>query len=127
MCEHTHHCVGCLSTDISRRNFLAAAGGTLLAGGIMTRPLQAAGDPAWPKMPPMKIYVVYLGTGGAWPRPDFDAPKEIREKFEPYLTKLQQRMGDIEFVGGDLVVNRAQATAALVPKINQTRADAILV
>ena len=127
MCEHTHHCVGCLSPEISRRRFLAAAGGTLLAGSIMTRPLQAAADPDWPQMPLMKIYVVYLGTGGAWPRPDFDAPREIKEKFSPYLTELQERLGDVEFVGGDLIVNRAQATAALVPKINQTRADAILV
>jgi hypothetical protein len=115
---------------LSRRGFLemtAAAGSALLTGGMMTRPLQAASDAGWPKMPPIKIYVVYLGLGGAWPRPDFDAPREINEKFAPYLTQVQQRLGDIEFIGGDLIANQAQAAAALVPKINQARADAILV
>ena len=115
---------------LSRRGFLemtAAAGGTLLAGGMMTRPLHAVQGTGWPEMPMMKVYVVYLGLGGAWPRPDFDAPREIREKFAPYLTKLQRRLGDVEFTGGDLIANQAQATSALVPKIKQARADAILV
>ena len=75
MYEHTHHSVGCFSTQVSRRDFLAAAGGTLLAGGLVTRPVRAAQDTGWPKLPSIKVYVVYLGLGGAWPKPDFDAPK----------------------------------------------------
>ena len=67
--------------DLSRRSFLgmtAVAGGTLLAGGMITRPLQAVQGTGWPEMPIIKVYVVYLGLGGAWPKPDFDAPKEIK-------------------------------------------------
>lgn len=127
MCEHTHHSIGCFSTRVSRRDFLAAAGGTLLAGGLMPRPVHAAQDTGWPKMPTIKVYVIYLGLGGAWPKPDFDAPKEIKDKFAPYLAGLQGRLGDVEFIGGDLIANQPQATAALVPKIKQARADAILV
>jgi hypothetical protein len=115
---------------LSRRSFLemtAVAGGTLLAGGMMMRPLQAVQDTGWPEMPIIKVYVVYLGLGGAWPKPDFDAPKEIKEKFAPYLTRLERRLGDVEFMGGDLIANHAQATATLVPKIKQAGADAILV
>lgn len=104
-----------------------AAGGALLAGGPKTKPLLAAQNAGWPKMPPVHVYVVYLGTGGAWPRPDFDASKEIKAKFAPYLGQLQKRLGDVEFVGGDLIANRAKAASALVPKINRSRADAILV
>ena len=127
MCDPTHHCAGCFSTEISRRHFLAAAGGTLLAGRMMTHPLHAAHDTGWSGMPAIKVYVVYLGLGGAWPKPDFDAPREIKEKFAPYLTELQGRLGDVEFIGGDLIANQARTTTALVPKIEQSRADAILV
>jgi len=99
----------------------------LLAGGVAARPLEAAEEAGWPKLPSVKVYVVYLGTGGAWPRPDFDATKEITEKFKPYLAQVKQRLGDVEFVGGDLIPNRANAAGELAERIAQSEADAILV
>ncbi len=81
----------------------------------------------WPKMPQIKIYIVYLGTGGAWPKPDFDAVGEIQEKFAPYLAKLRERMGDVAFVGSDLIPNNAKAAADLVQKFDTISPDAILV
>ena len=52
---------------ISRREFLstaAGAGSILLAGGFASRPLAAAENAGWPMLPPVKIHVVYVGTGG---------------------------------------------------------------
>ena len=90
---------------ISRREFLgtaAGAGGMLLAGGFASRPLMAAEDAGWPKLPPVRIHVVYVGTGGAWPTPTFDAPAEVA-KFKKYLAGVQARLGDVNFVGGELI------------------------
>ncbi|MFC1633873.1 twin-arginine translocation signal domain-containing protein [Planctomycetota bacterium] len=98
---------------ISRREFLgtaAGAGGMLLAGGYAGRPLMAAEDAGWPKQPPVKIHVVYVGTGGAWPTPTFDAPAEVA-KFKKYLAGVQARLGDVKFVGGELIPNTEQAVA----------------
>ena len=112
--------------SVNRRSFLRTAGGMLIAG-VAARPLAAAERAGWPKLPPVRIYVVYLGTGGAWPRPDFDAPQEIEKRFAPHLEHVRAALGDIEFLGGDLILNRAQAAADLLPRINQSGADAILV
>ena len=116
-----------MSFPINRRTFLGASGGVLLAGGVAARPLEAAEAAGWPNLPPVKVYVVYLGTGGAWPKPEFDAPKEIEEKFAPYLNRVRATLGDVEFVGGDLIANHPRLAADLLPKIEESGADAILV
>jgi len=116
--------------SVSRRQFLGtvtAAGGVVMAGGLSPRPFAAAEAAGWPKMPPVRIYVVYLGTGGAWPRPDFDAQGEVERKFTPHLHQVQAALGDVEFLGGNLISNRAQAATALLPEINDSGADAVLV
>ena len=115
-----------MSHVLNRREFVEScsiAGGMLLAGGLAARPLQAAEQAGWPKMPPVKIYVVYVGLGGAWPKPEFDAKAEVA-RFKPYLDGLQQRLGDVEFLGGDLIPNNDAAAAALVPKVRS--ADGLL-
>ncbi|NLY01216.1 MAG: hypothetical protein GXY83_34430 [Rhodopirellula sp.] len=112
---------------VDRRTFLGTTGSLLLAGGVAASPLCAAEEAGWPELPPVKVHVVYLGLGGAWPKPDFDAPKEIEEKFAPYLSELENRLGDVRFVGGELIPNRVEATRDLLPKIAQSQADAILV
>ncbi len=111
---------------ISRREFLstaAGAGGMLLAGGLAGRPLAAAEDAGWPKLPPVRIYVVYVGTGGAWPTPTFDAPAEVA-KFREYLAGVQARLGDVTFVGGELIPNTVQA--ATEAAAGMAKADAAI-
>ncbi|OHB80013.1 MAG: hypothetical protein A2W31_11120 [Planctomycetes bacterium RBG_16_64_10] len=114
-----------MTETVSRRDFLGAtAGGILLAGGLAARPLQAAEQAGWPTMPPVQIQVVYLGTGGgAWPKPEFDAPAEVA-KFQRYLADVQQRLGDVRFVGGQLIPNEVPAAAQLAAKLGD--ADALL-
>jgi len=99
----------------------------MLLAGIAARPFAAAEQAGWPRLPLVRIYVVYLGTGGAWPKPDFDAPKEIADKFAPRLQQIQTMLGDVEFVGGDLIKNHAPAATELLPKIDASGAEAILV
>lgn len=116
-----------MTLAMNRRSFLGTTSGMLLAGGVAARPLAAAQASGWPQLPPVKVYVVYLGTGGAWPKPDFDAPREIREKFAPYLEQVKSRLGDVQWVGGELIANHAAQAAELLPKIDEAGADAILI
>jgi len=116
-----------VSRLIRRREFLgncALAGGVLFVGGVAWRPLKAAEEAGWPKLSAAKIYVVYVGLAGAWPKPDFDAPAEVA-KFQKHLEELKQRMGDVEFLGGELIPNRDAAAAEIVPKL--AGADALLI
>ena len=111
---------------ISRREFLstaAGAGGMLLTGGLAGRPLATAEDAGWPKLPPVRIYVVYVGTGGAWPTPSFDAPAEVA-KFKHYLAGVQARLGDVSFVGGELIPNTVEAATEVAA--NMAKADAAM-
>lgn len=115
-----------MTQPVNRREFLGAsvfAGGMLWAGGVALRPLAAAEEAGWPKLPMVKIHVVYMGLGGAWPKPEFDAPAEVA-KLQAYLAGLQERLGDVEFVGGELIPNQDKAAAELLPKL--AGADALL-
>src|SRR5512134_399991 len=112
--------------EISRREFISAgaAGGALLAGGLDAQPLAVAEEAGWPKLPPVKIHVVYVGTGGAWPTPTFDAPAEVR-KFKDYLAGVETRLGDVRFVGGELIANTVPAATEVSAKLKG--ADAALI
>ena len=91
-----------MSDSLSRRQFLGttAAAGVLLAGQIGARPLAAAEDEAWPKLPPVKIYKVFVGrTGGNY----LSRPTEEIEKLKKYLAGIEKKLGDVKFIGGDLV------------------------
>jgi hypothetical protein len=95
----------------------------ILAGGLAARPLAAAEDAGWSVMKPVRIHVVYVGTGGAWPTPSFDAPAEVA-RFKEYLAGVQARLGDVEFVGGELIPNTAPAAEKLAGSLGDT--DALL-
>jgi hypothetical protein len=115
-----------MSHSVNRRDFLGACAltGGALACGLAARPLLAAEEAGWPKLPPVKIHVVYVGFGGAWPKPDFDAKAEAA-KLQKHLDNARVRLGDVEFVGGEIISNDDAAAAAIVPKL--TGADGLLV
>jgi hypothetical protein len=111
---------------IDRRLFVgacAAAGGAFLQSGLAARPQMAAEDAGWRKLPPVKIHVVYIGLGGAWPKPEFDAKAEVSQ-FQKLLENVRGKLGDVEFVGGQLIPNDEASAAALAPKL--AGADALL-
>jgi hypothetical protein len=115
-----------MSRPLNRRGFLetCAVTGGALACGLAAHPLDAAEEVGWPTLPPVRIHVVYVGLGGAWPKPEFDAKAEVA-KFQKHLDEAKQRLGDVEFVGGELIPNRDAEAVALLPKL--TAADGLLV
>ncbi len=90
-------CNGC-----NRRQFLgsAAAGGALLAMNWATRSAMAATAEDWPPLPPVKILKVYAGRTGDY---YLTRPTEELARFEQYFTDLEKKLGDIQFVGGDMI------------------------
>ncbi|MEI8374556.1 MAG: hypothetical protein WCJ35_17160 [Planctomycetota bacterium] len=118
-------CHSCSGGELSRREFLgtAAAGGILLMGGLSAQPLRAAEEAGWPKLPPVKVHVVYLGKGGAWPKPEFNASAEVAG-FQKYLAGVEERLGDVKFVGGQLITNSPAEAAKVAAKLGD--ADAVL-
>ncbi len=90
---------------VNRREFLGAsaagAGALLLGGKLGSRAVMAGEGGEWPpKMPVVKIHQVYVGrTGGIY----LSRPAEEIAKFEKYLAKVERKLGDVKFVGGELV------------------------
>jgi hypothetical protein len=87
---------------ITRRSFLGttAAGGALCATRIFAPWAFAAAQDNWPKLAPARIYKVYAGrTGDMY----LAHPTEELAKFEQYLAGLEKKLGDIKFIGGDMI------------------------
>ena len=88
-------------SDLNRREFLgasAAGAGAVLLGNR----LGMAGETGqWPpKLPAVKIYKVYIGrTGGIY----LSRPKEEIARFDKYLANVERKLGDVSFIGGELV------------------------
>jgi len=91
-----------MSDSLNRRQFLGttAAGSVLLAGQLGARPLAAAEGEGWPKLPPVKIYKIYVGrTGGIY----LSRPTDEIEKFEKHLAGVEKKLGNVKFIGGELI------------------------
>ena len=93
-----------MSDLINRREFLgvsAVGAGAMLLG---SRSILAAEREEWPaKLPPVKIRKVYLAKPiPTWPKPDLDIPAEIA-RLEKYLTQAEKKLGDVKFIGGELL------------------------
>jgi len=93
-----------MSESLNRREFLGTtAAGVLLASQLGRRAAIAAEEKQgqWPpKLPPIKIYKVYVGrTGGIY----LSRPKDEIAKFEKHLAGVERKLGDVKFVGGELI------------------------
>ena len=91
-----------MRASLSRRKFLegTAATSALLATQTVASSVPNAGDAALPKLPPVKIYKVYAGrTGNDY----LTRPTEELGRFEKYFAKLEKSLGDVRFIGGDMV------------------------
>jgi len=91
-----------MSDSLNRREFLgtAAAGGAMLAAQLAANSALAAGEASWTKLPPAKIHRIYAGRtlDGYLTHPPEELPK-----FDKYFADLEKKLGDVKFVGGDLV------------------------
>jgi hypothetical protein len=91
-----------MSNPLNRRQFLGAvaAGSAVAAAQPGRRPFAAASSEGWPQLPPAKIYKVYVGrTGGIY----LSRPTEEVAKFEKHLADIEQKLGDVQFIGGETV------------------------
>ena len=88
-------------SDLNRREFLgasAAGAGAVLLGNQLGMAGEAGQWP--PKLPTVKIYKVYIGrTGGIY----LSRPKEEIARFDKYLANVERKLGDVSFIGGELV------------------------
>jgi hypothetical protein len=86
----------------------------------MTNSTVAAEGASWPKLPPAKIYKVFAGrTGDAY----LTHPTSELAKFDQYLLDLETKLGDVKFIGGDLIPPvKAEEVAAKLKD-----ADALLI
>jgi len=109
-----------MSAAMNRRQFLgagAAGAGVALFGGQF---VMAGADESWPpKLPPVKIYKLFLGrTGGIY----LSRPTEEIDGLNKRLSALAARLGDVEFVGGELIP--PAEIDEVLPRI--TEADGVL-
>ena len=91
-----------MAIPLTRRQFLGttAAGSILLAAQTGAASAQAAREEGWPEMPPVKIYKVFVGrTGDIY----MSRPTEEIGKLNDYLANIEKKLGDVQFVGGDLI------------------------
>jgi len=113
-----------MAAAMNRREFLgagAAGAGAMFLGSVLGDSAAMAGQPGeWPpKMPPVKIHKVYVGrTGGIY----LSRPTEEINRFEQYLAGVEAKLGDIKFVGGELVP--PVEASAVVAKLKE--ADGVL-
>jgi len=110
-----------VSEQMNRREFLgvsaAGAGAVLLGTQLAAAQSQHANWP--PKMPPVKIYKVFIGrTGGIY----LSRPTEEVDKFNRYLANIEYKLGDVKFIGGDMVPQ--VEVDQVLPKLQE--ADAVL-
>ena len=93
---------------IPRRQFLqtgailslgAATGGAMLTAHLAANPALADEADSWPKLPPVRIYKVFIGRTG-----DFMArPAEEVARLEKHLAELEKKLGDVQFIGGETI------------------------
>ena len=97
---------------VNRREFLgtAAGGSFMLASQPAARSAAATDRDAWPKLRPARIYKVYIGRSGATKNARTGA--EVRyltwsneevTKLNNHLQELEEKLGDVTFVGGDTI------------------------
>lgn len=105
-----------MSNLVSRRQFLgtAAAGGVLLGAKLGAGAATTSEAEGWPALPPVRIYKVYVGrTGGIY----LSRPTEEIAKFNDYLAGVERKLGDVQFIGGDLIPPTEAAKVA--PKLKE--------
>jgi len=94
-----------MSGAIDRRHFMqlsaTGSGAFFLGNPLAALGMAPAEDADWiPKHPPVKIHKVYIGrTGGIY----LSRPTDEIKKFDNHLNGIEKRLGDVKFVGGELV------------------------
>jgi hypothetical protein len=132
MCEHTHHCAGCLSTGVSRRGFLAAAGvsaAALQMGLLEFTSTLIAAEPR-PKSKP-RIHVFFIRPQDqakywmSWPGNDYNANAQQAD-FTKQLKQIAQEL-EIKLEVDPAALEDAATVDAALKRMKQSPPDGILV
>ncbi len=107
-----------MDNSINRRQFVGGCSAGALA--LAAQRAQSNLQDNWPpKMPKVKIHQVYVGrTGGIY----LSRPQSEIGRFEDHLKSVEHQLGDVEFVGGEIVPQTN--VDEILPKIKQ--ADGVL-
>ncbi|MBP7936897.1 MAG: hypothetical protein KA354_19825 [Phycisphaerae bacterium] len=101
-----------MNPALSRREFIGASLAATGAAYLAVEPGQgAATGPSEPavSLPSARIHKVYVGKSGqAWPKPTFDPRAEVG-KFEEELGRVERQLGNVKFLGGELVQTPEEA------------------
>jgi len=101
-----------MSDLMNRREFLgaSAAGAALLTGRLSGSVVMAGEGAEWPpQLRTVKIRKVYLSKPvPTWPKPDLDISVEIA-RLEKHLADAERQLGDVQFVGRELLSVAADA------------------
>ncbi len=90
-----------MSDSFHRRDFIrvTAAGSAFVAANLASGSVITADGDGWPKLPPVKIYKVFIGRTG-----DFMArPAEEMVRLQKHLADLENKLGDVKVIGGDVI------------------------
>jgi hypothetical protein len=116
-----------MSDLMNRREFLeasaAGAGAVLLGTQLVGKSAAGEGEDWPPKLPPVKIHKVFVRGSGGWPKPDLDVKAEIA-MLEKHLEETERKLGDVKFVGGELVQSSEEAAKVAAKFVE---ADGVLV
>lgn len=117
---------------VNRRRFFSTAAGTTLMlpsqSPAARSPLAAERD-LWPKLRPARIYKIFIGRSG--PRQTADGKtvqyltwgQEEIARFNNYLQELENKLGNVTFLGGEAIPPADVAQVAA----NAASADALLI
>ena len=77
----------------------------MLASQPPVRSAVAAERDAWPKLRPARTYKIYTGRSGVNARGVgyLTWPTEEVAKLDKYLRDLEQKLGDVTFIGGETI------------------------
>ena len=132
MHEHNHPCCGCLSTSLSRRGFLAAAGASAAAWqmGLLEMASTLVAAETKPKSKP-RIRVVFIRPKDqakywmSWPGNDYNADARQAD-FTERLTKIARELGmDLEV--DPAALEDAKSVDAALARVKQSQPDGIMV
>jgi len=132
MCTHVHHCGGCLSSGVSRRGFLAAAGvsAAALQMGLLDLASTLVAGETKPKSKP-RIRLLFIRPKDqakywmSWPGNDYNAD-ERQSDFTKRLRKIARRL-DIELEVDPAALEDAATVNAALERMKQSPPDGIMV
>ena len=132
MCTHDHHCSGCLSSGVSRRNLLASAGVSAAAmqmGLLEFTSTLVAGETKPRSKPRIRVFFIRPRDQAkywmSWPGNDYNAD-ERQADFTKRLRRIARKL-DIQLDVDPAALENAATVNAALGRMKQSPPDGIFV